>query len=179
MEREKLFEFSLDHYNYINQLLGDQTIREIIQEVYENKDWELITEESPDFDSFHHLLQGKGKKKKMQWCSVEEGLQDPETHPYDTLCQSYSVLKYLDGLDKTDTKLTKKVQMKMIDMWSKLIEVPEIKEQIIDSVTQKQGGKYVMENIDKKYRNRKIIDKIKEVLDDWENYGYKYFMLKK
>ena len=42
----RLKQFSLDHYNYINQLLGDITLREVIMENFTSpENWTLITEE--------------------------------------------------------------------------------------------------------------------------------------
>ena len=36
-----------------------------------------------------------------------------------------------------------------------------------------------MKNIDRKYRNKHIIDKIRDVLKEWDNDGYKWFLLKR
>ena len=34
--------FSKNHYTYINQIFGDQTVREIISEIFPNKDYDFV-----------------------------------------------------------------------------------------------------------------------------------------
>ena len=38
---EKLEEFSLEHFTFINQFFGDETVREVIAEVFPNKNTRL------------------------------------------------------------------------------------------------------------------------------------------
>ena len=61
--QEKLQQFGLQHYTYINQFFGDATVRAMIEEVYPNEIYKM-TEAIPagsEFDSGeHHIL----KKKK-------------------------------------------------------------------------------------------------------------------
>ena len=55
---EKLFLFSREHYTYINQIFGDETIRQIIKEMYVERDWDFGVEDAnEDFEySNHHVL---------------------------------------------------------------------------------------------------------------------------
>ena len=94
---QDLHRFSLLHYTYINQLLGDQTLRAMIMEQFPIGKNKLISEKGEgDFaNSSHHLcILAKNKR----WCSVNEGIQNLDIHSHDTLCQSYSVLRYFGGI---------------------------------------------------------------------------------
>ena len=102
----KLEDFGNRHYDYINQIFGTSAIREVIQSKYpQSHDWILKSEDSgPEFEnSFHHFCGTVCGKDR--WCSVEEGLQDIDIYPNDTLCQSYSLMKYLGLIQETDTEL--------------------------------------------------------------------------
>jgi len=135
---EQLRAFSINHYNYVNQLLGDQTLRTIITEEFKSPEgWSLKVESSgPEFEgSFHHYC-GKGRTK---WCSANEGIQDIYTHPNDTLCQSYSMMKYLGNMRDTDVTLTKELQERMVVMWRGILANRRVQEQIIFSVKLKTG----------------------------------------
>ena len=41
---EKLEEFSLEHFTFINQFFGDETVREVIAEVFPNKKYIMTTQ---------------------------------------------------------------------------------------------------------------------------------------
>jgi hypothetical protein len=179
---QKLEKFSQDHYWYINQILGDQTLREIIAEqLPSDTGWKLVTIPSgEEFEnSWHHVC----KKRKKVWNSQTVGIQNIYDHPNDTLCQSYSVLKFLGLIESGDVSLTKKIQTRMVAMWHGLLDNEKIKEQIIHSVMEYTVKKsrgvnrrdYVMKNVAP--RGPKIITKIRQVLKDWENFGWEYFML--
>ena len=130
---EQLRAFSINHYNYVNQLLGDQTLRAIITEEFKSPEgWSLkVVSSGPEFEgSFHHYC-GKGRSK---WCSANEGIQDIYTHPNDTLCQSYSMMKYLGNMRDTDVTLTKELQERMVVMWRGILANRRVQEQIIFSV---------------------------------------------
>ena len=179
MSKAELHKWGSDHFYYINQLLGDQTLRGIIQENFQSSDgWNLMVEEGFG-DGFHHYC-GRGDEK---WCSQCEGIQNLDDHPYDTLCHSYSMMKYMGLLTENDTKLTKGVQERMADMWKVIIENRNVQDQIIRSVKQKdtkdRKDPFLMKKIDPKLRNKKIIGEISTILDEWKEYGYKYYLLRK
>ena len=68
---EKLEEFSLEHFTFINQFFGDETVREVIAEVFPNKKYTFKIE-IVEQGSFHHVLIDK-KGKRI--CSFEKGHQ--------------------------------------------------------------------------------------------------------
>ena len=93
------------------------------------------------------------------------------------------MMKYMGLLTENDTKLTKGVQERMADMWKVIIENRNVQDQIIRSVKQKdtkdRKDPFLMKKIDPKLRNKKIIGEISTILDEWKEYGYKYYLLRK
>ena len=56
---KKLDEFSYEHFTYINQIFGDETVREIISENFENDEYSFEVEDADSDDSEkgdHHFL---------------------------------------------------------------------------------------------------------------------------
>ena len=204
---EELREFGLRHYYYINQIFGDLTLREIIQEEFTSPEhFTLDTEQTgAEFEhSFHHFCGGKSGRK---WCSVDAGIQNILVHPHDTLCQSYSVMKYMGNIPK-DTPLSENLQKQMVDMWRTLLNNKKIQEHIVHASQQyknypelqrlakinnlkaigkekaiakrlKQAGidPYLFQNITP--RSKDLINKIQDVLNEWEDYGWYWFMMNK
>ena len=76
---QDLQNFSLLHYYYINQLLGDQTLRAVIMEQFPMGKNKLISEKGEgDFaNSSHHLCM---LAKNKRWCSVNEDIQNLDIH---------------------------------------------------------------------------------------------------
>ena len=70
---EALEKFSMEHITYINQIFGDQTVRQIIKEVFPNRKFDFgIVETGNEFEhSHHHFL--IDKKTQQPICSVEQG----------------------------------------------------------------------------------------------------------
>ena len=220
---EELKAFSIRHYDYINQLLGDLTLRAVIEEEFKSPGgWTLEVEPSgPGFEgSFHHYC----TKGSTKWCSVDEGIQVLRIHPHDTLCQSYSMMQYMGNMEDTDKKLTKGLQERMVVMWRGILANRKVQEQIIFSIS--QAGTFVREDtavslekwerkdlqaLAKKHgvraneksskiianlkrkgvakqgylmqhvtpRSKGIIKKINTVLDEWAEYGWKWYQLTK
>lgn len=176
-----LRQFRLDHYKYVNQLLGDQTLRQMIMDEFPSTDKLLLRTEfaSDDFDGGHHHIVRQGKSRKPFYCSVESGIQNVIKHPLDTLCQSYTVAFYFNDISVDEKILTYAVQTKMINRWSTILENPAIQEQIIFATQQKFRGKWVQELLDDNERNETIILKIKTVLSHWFEFGWILFELTK
>jgi len=177
---EKLKKFSHEHYTYINQIFGDQTVREIITEVFPSKKYEMSVDPGEgEFEgegSFHHTL--IDKKSKNTICSVENDDQVLKTNKNDTLCQSYSLLTFFNTPIKKDQK---KKKMDMITMYRKILSNKEFLDVIIEDILNNPDNKklWVNETIkNKSYlkMDRSLITKIKTVLDKWENYGYWFFI---
>lgn len=169
---DSMIKFSRDHFTYINQIFGDLTLRDVIQEECPSPDgWVLSVEKiGGDDDSYHHHLRDVSGFK---WCSIDSELQDLVMHPNDTLCQSYTLMKYL-GTPLPST-LDISVQRRMVDMYRLLLKNPVIRGQIVDAVCQKRGGVYV-QSVPLAYRGTRVLSKVGVVLCDWEKYGYAYFL---
>ena len=184
--------FSRQHYTYINQIFGDLTIREIIKETYAPREWNFVIESAnADFEySNHHVLEKKGKNgETIKWCSVDEGYQSITVNKNDTLCQSYTLLKYLN---KPIEKNMKKRQMEMIKMYRNILKHEHFKKEVSNIInimtksmkrTRKMGKPdlwkdYTYDNPEP-YLNKDfdtIYAEIHNVLDKWESYGYLYFI---
>ena len=175
---EKLQEFAYEHFTYINQIFGDQTIRQIITEVFPNKKFELGFEETNlDFEySFHHYLIDKKTQKPV--CSVDNGYQNIYINKNDNLCQSYSLLTYFKIPIDPDQKQR---QMDMINMYRKIISSKKFLK-IIDEVISDPDNKKLWINYTKKRKTYlvmnvdTIVQNINDVLNKWEEYGYWYFI---
>ena len=172
--------FSFNHYTYINQIFGDQTVRQIISEVFPNKLLQFGVEKTDEEfeNSHHHILINKNTNEII--CSVNSGFQNLDVNENDTLCQSYSLLTYFNK-DIDESQLQR--QMDMINLYRRIIKnkkfLQEFKSIIIPeniniwidySISTEKDKKYIEMN------KRHIIKKINTVLDDWENYGYWYFI---
>tara|TARA_A100001011_G_scaffold400150_1_gene512729 strand:- start:1138 stop:1797 length:660 start_codon:yes stop_codon:yes gene_type:complete len=168
--------FRWEHYLYINQILGDRTIREIIMEEFPHTgDFKLRTiKAGRGFRGGDHHIVKKGRLN--EYCSVQFGIQNVIEHPFDTLCQSYSMAYYFGLITKHQRKLTRSIQLSMIRKWREILANENIKEQIIFATVHKKKGKYTQELPDT-LRNSNIILKIHDVLNKWEKYGWIVFEL--
>jgi hypothetical protein len=104
--KEELLEnFAVDWTTFINQIFGDENIRKIIMKTYKKKGAKLLTQEFEDPTHGwmnHHVTNLE--------CSVDMGYQNTRMHRGDMLCQSYSLMNYLDiGFDKRNAS----------ELWSK------------------------------------------------------------
>jgi hypothetical protein len=187
----KLTLFSREHYTYINQIFGDETIREIIKEIYADRDWEFVVEDAnEDFEySNHHVLvKPDNSGKIVKWCSVDEGLQNIVKNKNDTLCQSYTLMKYLNKPIVTNMK---KRQMDMIRMYRNIIKRETFQRElkgIIEVMRQKirKNKKKNNQSLWKDYTDepitylhktyKTVYAEINSVLDKWEKYGYWFFI---
>jgi len=188
---EKLEDFSNEHYTYINQIFGDQTIREIIKESYADRDWDFAVEDAnADFEySNHHVLFRPGKNGEIiKWCSVDEKYQNILVNKNDTLCQSYTLMKYLH---KPIPRGMKERQMEMVKMYrnilqkkifktefqgvvelmqKKLTRKPLSKDAVLWKDYTKQRTTYLNMDYDE------IYNQIQNTLDNWEKFGYHHFV---
>lgn len=187
-DKKKLIKFGRDHFKYINTLFGNLSIRRLIKntksfQTEQNKDLLFVAETSDDFSGdMHHVLYkrvSEKKSKKLFFCSVNtDFVQDIEKHPNDTLCQSYTLLKYMKNrLPKGFTK--KKMiqrQMSMVRMYREMIANKEFTNKLIRFFKSKvilgEDGKPEIEGD----WMGDVAPKVVDVLDRWEEYGYSYFM---
>ena len=175
---EKLESFSKEHFTYINQIFGDQTLREIISEIKPNNEFEFSIEETgEDFEySLHHVL--VNKKSKVHICSVDSGYQNLLINKNDTLCQSYSLMTYFKKPINPDQKHR---QLDMIAMYRELLSNKKFVAELNDLINNKENRHLWTDYTShkKKYvvmTKRNILQKINNVLTKWENYGYWYFI---
>jgi hypothetical protein len=184
--------FSKECYTYINQIFGDKTVREIIKEMYTPRDWNFVARQGEGvfLGSYHHVLEKKGKDgETIKWCSVDEGYQNTNINKNDSLCQSYTLLKYLN---KPIEQNMKKRQMEMIKMYKNIIKREYFKDELRGMVeimkrtikkTKKKDNPALWKDYtyDKPepYLNKDfnvLYGEIQSVLEKWEKYGYLYFI---
>ena len=187
--------FSFEHLTYINQIFGDERIREIITESYAPRDWYFaVVPTGEEFEnSSHHVLKKEGKNGETDiWCSVDKRFQNTNINKNDTLCQSYSLMKYLN---KHIYNNMKKRQKEMIKMYRNIMVRPDFKEGLQERVEEmnkkikklnKKTKKKTNPDIWRDYTLKKktylnkdfttLYDEILSILDKWEKYGYWYFI---
>ena len=181
---EKLEEFSKKHFTYINQIFGDMTVREIIEEEYPTTYEFNVEETGADFDfSFHHTV--KDREEGNIICSAVEGYQDLYKNKNDTLCQSYSLLNYFD-IDIPDDKRDR--QMAMIQMYRDILngtlenfEGVDFKDILYKEILSTKANKNLWTNFVKgngyiSMNKNTFFKNIEDTLDEWEDFGYWFFI---
>jgi hypothetical protein len=179
-----LFEDRFD--TYINQPFGNITIREIYTEVNPNSKYELEVE--PFWwiqngkvyqNGEHHYIRNKVTGEKI--CSIKSRLQNIRIDKNDNLCQSYSLARYCN-ISITKDKIKK--HMEIINMYRNILKdnkfMDKINEEILENPDNKRLWKIYKNNQPTKHfinMNKDIFVKsISTVLDDWEKFGYNYFI---
>lgn len=203
---KRLTVFSRAHMTYINQIFGDATIRDIIQELYPSEGKLVIEPAGADFEhSVHHVFYSNGSEtpteeleEERPWnfatskvCSLSLNYQDLEADVNDTLCQSYSLMAYLDiDFDMTPSKtatLEQKFnkQRSMVDMYRGILATPGFVEELDAIVRDKRNKKLWEDTVDDEHpfyiiqkfkTTEKIVSMINRVLDVWERYGWRFFV---
>ena len=179
---EKLREFSHESYRYINQIFGDITVRQIISEVFPNKKYKFVVKPGGEeyHNSFHHALLNNRNKKIV--CSGDRGYQNTNINENDTLCQSYSLLTYLNKPIDPDQKQR---QMDMIQMYREILSNPSFLKELDNVINDKRNKKLWKvdpEVNDPRYvvfikmDTEQILKDIHDVLDKWEKYGYLFYI---
>lgn len=179
--------FSRAHLSYINQIFGDITVREIIQEIYKKRGKLIVEKSGKEFEfSYHHVYQNQDKNI----CSVEMGYQNMNIDINDNLCQSYSLMSYLEiPFDTTPSKYAtieqkRAKQQSMINMYRNLLENKDFVNIFSNDIVFEKNEKLWKDWTNKKTfyiikklkTSTRIIKNIKSVLDDWETYGWAYFV---
>jgi hypothetical protein len=192
---EKLLAFSKKHYTYINQIFGDASVRRIIEEEYPTT-WEFkVAKAGPEFgNSFHHTVRDR-EQPDLFICSGEDGVQDLNKNVNDTLCQSYSLMNYFEipiQLSEEKGKLKQIYhetnQKAMIQMYRDLLdgnlenyEGIDFKEILTNEILSDPRNKKLWRNFvnGKSNVNMKpevLFKNIEDTLDEWEDYGYWFFI---
>ena len=207
---ENLIIFSRAHMTYINQIFGDESIRDIIQEVFPMGGKLVIEPADENFEySVHHVYYADDDEEPdheltleeeearpadfvtTKVCSVTNGYQDLEADENDTLCQSYSLMAFLEvEFDNTPSKDATRAQKyekhkAMIKMYRDILDFPDfywkLSAIIRDSHNKKLWKDTVDEDhpffINQRFKTvEKVVATIKRVLNIWEQYGWHYFV---
>ena len=108
---------------------------------------------------------------------MDDGYQNVNVDVNDTLCQSYSLLTYL-GYEISFNRIV--TQMQMIEMYRMLLSNNRFVKALSDVMYPKNNKLWRdFTHPDEPFivmNKKKILWKINETLDTWENYGYYYFI---
>jgi hypothetical protein len=192
---EKLLDFSKKHYTYINQIFGDATVRQIIEEEYPTT-WEFkVAKAGPEFgNSFHHTVRDR-EQPDLFVCSGIDGVQDLHKNINDTLCQSYSLMNYFEipiQLSEEKGKLKKIYhetnQKAMAQMYRDILngtlenyEGVDFKEILTNEILSVKRNNKLWRNFvtGRGHVNMKpevLFKNIEDTLDEWEEFGYWFFI---
>ena len=177
----KLLNFSKKHYTYINQIFGDISVREIIKEIYPNDKFNFVVLKANEIDNFennslHHVLEYV--KSGRHLCSVQQKHQDLTKNLNDTLCQSYSLMNYF-GIKIS--RVRRKKQEDMVQMYKTLLNNDDFVKKLNDDILTNKKNKNIWvdysnptQYLDMNVNN--LVKNINTVLDNWNDYGYNYFI---
>lgn len=169
-----LTKFSRKHYTYINQIFGDITIRQLISETYPSHlQFKIVNADGFESD-IHHVLYNPKTNETI--CSVNAGHQLINVDKNDTLCQSYSLLSYFGKPISTDKVIRQK---DMITMYRKILKDERFIKLLDDVIFPANKLKWKLYTEEKGYipmNKQKLIKDIQNTLDEWEEYGYHYFI---
>ena len=177
----KLLNFSKKHYTYINQIFGDISVREIIKEIYPNDKFNFVVLKANGQDNFenhslHHVLEYV--KSGRHLCSVQQKHQDLKKNLNDTLCQSYSLMNYF-GIKIS--RVRRKKQEDMVRMYKTLLNNDDFVKKLNDDILTNNKNKKIWvdysnptQYLDMNVNN--LVKNINKVLDNWNDYGYNYFI---
>jgi hypothetical protein len=192
---QKLLDFSKKHYTYINQIFGDAGVRQIIEEEYPTT-WEFkVAKAGPEFgNSFHHTVRDR-EQPDLFICSGEDGVQDLNKNVNDTLCQSYSLMNFFEipiQLSEEKGKLKQIYhetnQRAMVQMYRDLLngnidnyEGIDFKEILTNEILSDKRNKKLWRNFITGKGNLNmdpevLFKNIEDTLDEWEDYGYWFFI---
>jgi hypothetical protein len=193
---EVLKEFSREHFTFINQIFGDRTIRAYIGEAYPEsaQKYKFRVVKIGRLD--HHTLTERrvvvdkpreGKRyttpqeriEEFEICSYKNGDQNWDVDDNDMLCQSYSLLAFFEIHISTDKK---EKQMQMIQMYrDKILQNKKFITRLEETIDNpKNLGLWkdfrISEKTNLKMVQSEILEGIRNSLDDWESFGYHYFI---
>jgi hypothetical protein len=196
--------------SYINQIFGDETIRDIIQEVFPMGGKLVIEPADENFEySVHHVYYADEDEEPEEdlteeeqaergedfettkVCSVANGYQDIEVDENDTLCQSYSLMAFLEvKFDSTPSSVATRAQKyekhkAMIKMYRDILDFPDFYWKLSAIIKDSHNKKLWKDTVDEEHpffinqrfkTVEKVVATIKRVLDIWEQYGWHYFV---
>jgi len=192
---KKLLAFSKKHYTYINQIFGDATVREIIEEEYFTT-WEFhVAKAGPEFgNSFHHTVRDR-EDPDIFVCSVMDDIQDLHKNVNDTLCQSYSLMNFFEipiqssGKKGEQTEISQeRNQMSMIKMYRDILNGTleefkgiNFKEILTNQILSDKRNKKLWRNFVAgkghiSMTPKVLFKNIEDTLTQWEEFGYWFFI---
>lgn len=192
---EDLVEFSNHFQTYINQVFGDETVREEVQKIMKPRSqWEIRGAMLPDTNAFasgddskHHILRKKANKDVI-WCSVTvEEYQNTNINKNDTLCQSYTLLKLSGKLDNYEALPENEenhiaIQKEMIKLYRRIINDKKFARLIdkdleyVNTPTPWIDYTKINNSYLKQFTGEEMIKKIRKTLDMWEKYGHLFLV---
>ena len=189
---DSLNKFSNDNYTYINQIFGDESVRKKIMKLYKHQTYKLFAIPPSGVgefaDSDHHVI-NVNRKINPQICSVKMGIQNMSVNINDTLCQSYSLLLYLREFPEfSHLSITRGDsignQMNMIQMYRILLQDSRFTDFLKDYISTYDVTwiNYTLESepllkpLYSGVKSPKLIQKLNQVLDEWQDYGYNFFI---
>jgi len=191
---DNLIIFSRAHMSYINQIFGDETIREIIQEVFAVPGKLVIEPVGEEFEfSVHHVyyadeneepdselteeeLAARGDEfASTKICSITYGYQDITVDINDTLCQTYSLMALLDvSFDETPSAEATRAQkftkhQAMINMYRDIIDFAPFKYKLAAIMKNSKNKKIWVDTVDEDHpffinQRYKTVDKLIETM---------------
>jgi len=190
---DSLNKFSSENYTYINQIFGDESVREKIMELYKHKTYKLFAISPSGIgefaDSDHHVINVNQKRNLHQICSVKMGIQNMSVNVNDTLCQSYSLLLYLREFHEfVHLSFTQGDsignQMDIIKMYRILLQNSNLTDFLKDYISNydvmwidyTDESEPLLKPLYSGVNSPKLIQKINQVLDEWQDYGYNFFI---
>ena len=187
LSNNTLEQFGRKHLTYINQIFGDMTVREIISEVFPNKQYTFKVEQAGqgfEINTDHHILYDISNNQTV--CSTKMRCnghicQDIRRDVNDTLCQSYSLLVYRKKKIKRGKK---ERQIEMVRMYREILNnemfIYKFKKEILSNHKNKGLWSNYVKNKNGLFKlemnGETILYKIYEALNNWEDYGYMYFI---
>lgn len=171
-----LADFSWLHYEFINQIFGDPAVRVIVAQLFAPCDspWSFGVETSQSrYGGHHHIL--VDTHNGNIWCSKKRGLQNDALRPHDTLCQTYTLMKYL-GVPMVGDR--KQVQLAAVAMYRNILRHRQFEEQLIAYL-----DTHIIFSVSGKSRRQRpsrrtptsTIKRIHCTLQMWEEFGYLHF----
>ena len=186
----KLVAFSRKHFTYINQFFGNEGVRDIIMETYPVTRYTLAVEEGEGefVGTHHHVVYDNENQKTI--CSVDQKNQNPSIDRHDTLCQTYSLLTYLNF--KFPGKYTlpppkslgykREKQFVMIRMYKDLLADRDLVIRFINELDYPNEWCLNFYKSDRglKFKSRITTERwlqiVEAILKEWEKYGFHFFM---
>jgi hypothetical protein len=194
---QQLKKFSWDIYPLQN-LFSITSVQMHVERISGNQS-EILYGYHKDFDDDHSgqhnhwILQNKKNGTKL--CSIQSGIQNIKDDVNDNLCQLYCIMKCLNiklpsNLGPND--ITQKINKHklMVATIRDLVNRHDFKEMLQEKMTEIQEGFTEMDFLEREHylmyetqtrngnkrKTHHLIDELNYILDDWDNFGYKYFI---